>query len=192
MQHINFKGSTDFSTGDVRQEVEVISSTPLLVYDAKGQDVYLIASNVYSWKKTCEKDEHYIFKTKGDATIHITDLPSRGEIVSSESMVEIIPVEEMSMYDRLRGEMVGYLSRIAEEKNMDTWEDDNDFAEEDDTSDTPLTPYEYAVMQEEYLAEEVSTDTNTSRESLEEDVEKSTSENASVGSEMEHTSEDTK
>jgi len=96
------------------------------------------------------------------------------------------------MYDRLRGEMVGYLSRIAEEKNMDTWEDDNDFAEEDDTSDTPLTPYEYAVMQEEYLAEEVSTDTNTSRESLEEDVEKSTSENASVGSEMEHTSEDTK
>jgi len=44
MQHINFKGSTDFSTGDVRQEVEVISSTPLLVYDAKGQDVYLIAS----------------------------------------------------------------------------------------------------------------------------------------------------
>lgn len=87
-------------------------------------------------------------------TIIIKTLPNKKEIVSSESTVETIPEGELSIYDRLRGEMLGIMSQYAEAKGMDSYEEDNDFEMEDEDEPLINTPYEYKAMIDEYPIEE--------------------------------------
>lgn len=93
-----------------------------------------------------------VMETENRYSMVIKELPNRGEVVSSESMVEIIPEEEMSMYDRLRADMLGAISKFAEAKGMDNYENDNDFEMEEEEN-LINTPYEYQAMVDEYPIE---------------------------------------
>ena len=68
-------------------------------------------------------------------------------------MVEIIPAEEMSVYDRLRAELLARVDQLAGQAGYDTLDDEDDYDVDDEDWDTPLTPHEYSVMYEEYLKE---------------------------------------
>ena len=100
---------------------------------------------------TVEKDQSVHLTTKGAYTVVTKELPKTKEEAIGESLVENIPEGEMSIYDRLRAEMLGTLSRYAEERGMDSYEEDDDYEFEDDDEGLIDTPYEYAAMKEEYL-----------------------------------------
>jgi hypothetical protein len=84
-------------------------------------------------------------------TITVKDLPHRGEVNDGESLVEVLEPHEMSLYDRLRHEMLEEVSRIAHKNELDSYEDDGDLGWEEDDGDIPLTPHEYTDMAEEFL-----------------------------------------
>jgi len=64
-------------------------------------------------------------------------------------LVEHIPAEEMSIYDRLRAEMLEKLSELAGEHGYDTLEDEEDLDFDDPDFETPFTPYEAVEMDDE-------------------------------------------
>lgn len=90
--------------------------------------------------------------TDGIYQTKIKLLPTRGERLDPNSLCEVIDEQELSMFDRLRAEMQNLVSAYADDKQQDTWDEDNDldFEEEDPLIDTP---YEYKAMQEEFLEE---------------------------------------
>lgn len=110
-------------------------------------------------------------------TIIIKELPNRNETPSSESLVEIIPEGEMSMYDRLRGEMMGLISQYAEKKGMDTWEDDGDYEIDDDEDPLIDTPYEFNAMIEEEPIDHEKAQNPSEEIEIEESREEATTEN---------------
>lgn len=152
----NFKGSTDF-VSDENAFVTIRATGEFTIFDAK--------MNILGPKHSTDREFH-LFMHEAESiiieaddkvrlTLLVEDKPPRGEVVSSESLVEIIPASEMSLEDRLRGEFMAKLNAIAEARDMDTFEDDADYEDDEDFDDTPLTPYEYEVMKEEHLVEDV-------------------------------------
>lgn len=65
-------------------------------------------------------------------------------------LVENIPDTELSMYDRMRAELLSELSQFAENRGDESFDEANDLELEED-DETPLTPYEYSDMAQEYL-----------------------------------------
>lgn len=72
------------------------------------------------------------------------------EAGGGEKIVEHIPVNELSMYDKLRAELLAELSERAGASDMDTLDEEDSELEfdDDDGFDAPYTPYEAA---DEYL-----------------------------------------
>lgn len=82
------------------------------------------------------------------------------EIGGGDKLVEIIPDNEISMYDRLRSEMLNMMSDISDKRGDESLEEASDL-ELDEDDETPLTPYEYQDMAEEYLIENPPTNQET-------------------------------
>lgn len=85
--------------------------------------------------------------TSGHWTYNIALLKSSGEKNSGEILLD--EDEEMSMYDRLRAEMMQKISDYADSKGLDSFEDDDDF--DDDFESEHLSHYEKKEMAEEWL-----------------------------------------
>lgn len=97
-----------------------------------------------------EKGDVIFIDFEGNCSIEAKEVANTMEIPSGEKLVEIIPEEEMSLYDRLRGEMMQYLSDMSDKRGDESFEEANDFDIDDEDYDIPLTPYEYNDMIEEY------------------------------------------
>lgn len=90
--------------------------------------------------------------TNGYTTIVTKELAPRDEHPSPDSLCEVVHEEKLSMYDRLKAEMFQAISQYAEDKGLDTFEDDDDHEFMDDADDNLIdTPYEYQAMQEDTL-----------------------------------------
>jgi hypothetical protein len=93
--------------------------------------------------------------TTGKYSYCTFELPPNGEVVSSESMVEILEEGEMSMYDRLRQEVISSMSAYADQRGYDSFDEADDFELDDDEDNMlPLTNYEFAAVQEEIPLEQ--------------------------------------
>ena len=155
----NGKGIHEF-TAHGREKIKLRTFEEYTVQvKLKGEEEYIIVAPKEStsrFEKIVVNDGDFVrIYTGGEWTVSRDTLPDIKEEGGGESMVEIIPEHEMNMYDRLRAEMMGVISRYAEAKELDSWEDDNDFELEDE--DEPLidTPYEYKAVIEETPIESV-------------------------------------
>lgn len=90
-------------------------------------------------------------KTEGMTTVVYADLPERNEHPDPRSMCEVVDDAQLSLYDRLKADMMSAISAYADAKGLDTPEEDEmlDFIEDDNLI---LTPYEYQAVTEEYVA----------------------------------------
>jgi len=95
----------------------------------------------------------------------------RLETPTGDKLVEIIPEHEMNMYDRLRQDLLSEMSRLADMKEHETFEEANDFDLDDDSDDVPLTPYEFEDMKEEYLIDDEQNNNDDSAMSVDSDSE---------------------
>lgn len=99
------------------------------VYDVMpGYLVQVVTSGLWSW---------------------IFEVGAVAEPGGGPKLVEHIPAEEMSIYDRLRAEMLEKLSELAGERGYDTLDDEEDLDFDDPDFDVPFTPYEAVEMDEE-------------------------------------------
>jgi len=103
-----------------------------------------------------EEEDFLIINCKDDTEVFLEVIPvsSRYESGGGEKLVEVIDDSELSMYDRLRAEMLAKISEVADARGEESFEEANDLEFEDDDSDIPLTPYEYHEMVEEHLRDD--------------------------------------
>ena len=97
--------------------------------------------------------ENIRITTDGNWTISLISLADRGDKVDGRSLVQILPEEDMNMYDKLRQEMLQMFQNKAEEKGMETMEEADDLEFEEEDENLIDTPYEYKAMVDEYLAQ---------------------------------------
>ena len=145
--------------------VELVAEKDMLITVRTQREFTVVVNNELVAPNNA-LDRYAQFEVKKDDKIHISmdetcvhtvvlkELPNRKEVHTDESILEVIPEGEISMYDRLRNEMLGLVSQYAEAKGMDTFEDDNDYELEDE--DEPLidTPYEYKALIDEIPVEQ--------------------------------------
>ncbi|WP_373033915.1 hypothetical protein [Sulfurovum sp.] len=143
IETLNGKGNDKF-TAHAYTEISVI---------ATGNYHIVIDDEIQSPSKRYYVKKGQVFEILADKTtrhtIHLATIQSRNEINSGEKLVEVIGDDEISIEDRLRSQMMAELSRLASAQGLDTYEDDNDFA--DNFDEDILSPYETKEMVEEYL-----------------------------------------
>jgi len=155
VKYINFKGETDYSVSG-HEKLYLVSPTPFNVKRRIGDEWFFEAANIMEWHGDFQEKEHFLFQIPKDAeaTLKVEFLPLRYESNNGEQLAIDVDTSEMSMYDRLRNDLLVKISEYADSKGLDTLYDDDDMEFEEDNSDVPLTPYEYKEMQEEYLSDE--------------------------------------
>ena len=93
-------------------------------------------------------------ETEGRTTLDFTEIKSSGERNSGESQVEIIEDENLNMYERMKADIMRSVSGYANEKGMDTLDEEDDYElDEEDDNQAPMTEYEYQDMVEEFYVE---------------------------------------
>lgn len=130
-------------------------------------DEIIAPDNVASrhWKGILKKGQNLEVHTEGRYTIKQKEKVFRGEIANTESMVEIVPEGELSMLERYKAEMMAQISALAEEKGLDSFEEDNDLDWDEEDENLINTPYEYTEMAMEFPIDE------TNEEEKEENME---------------------
>jgi len=140
---------------DARTRITIRTSSVFLVEVKKSNhDNYTIVApdsvtSRYAQLELSAGDQIKV-ATEGKTTYLTAFLPTRDEHPDPESLCEVVSDEKLSMYDRLKAEMFQKISAYAEERGLDTFEDDNDHSFEEDEN-LITTPYEYQAMQEEAL-----------------------------------------
>lgn len=180
MERINGKGNLKYQS-EVRQRITIRTEGEFLL--VKNDDIIAPKKNDDRYAQiNANKGDVLELETEGRYTLILVDLPSRGEVVSSESLVEIIPESEMSIYDKLRAEMMTTISRFAESQNKDSYEDADDFEIDDEEEALIDTPYEFKAMIEEYPIDDKTDNTEknesnnqTEKENIQEDTDTSVS-----------------
>lgn len=96
------------------------------------------------------RDTILSIQTTGIVTMIQVALPEREEYPDPTPHCDMVEDEQLSMYDRLKAEMFQALSVYAEEKGLDTWDEDDDleFIEDDNLINTP---YEYEALKDEFV-----------------------------------------
>lgn len=128
------------------------------VYQIINEKYFPIGPNSVNdriWKKRTKKDEEYYFDFEGNIALEIHSIKTH-DSSGGDKMVEIIPESELSMYDRLRSELLSMMSEVSEKHGDESYEEANDLEIDDEDDDIPLTPYEFHDMKEEYLKENLS------------------------------------
>jgi hypothetical protein len=115
-----------------------------------------MSSTDRQFKLVVNKDETIEIKCDDDTyvTLEASYHASSYDNTTSEKLL-VESDYEPSMYDKLRTEMLMLLSQKAEENGLDSIQDEASLDFIDDDSETPLTPYEYSVMQEEFPEENI-------------------------------------
>lgn len=150
IQHFNDTGDFRYVAKDGRVQVEIRTTCEFHVQLNAMLHGPNSATDRYYKIMLEDGDELDVFCSER-YSITIKDLPHRGEVHDGESLVEVLEPHEMSLYDRLRADMLQEVSKIAHKHDLDSYEDDGDL-DWDDDGDTPFTPYEYHEMQEEFLS----------------------------------------
>ena len=131
--------------------------TFVVEWKEKGRKVFNIVgpheSTVREYSVVLNNGEKIKITTEGKWTIELIDLPTKGEIADSKSLVEIIPEGEMNMYDKLRAEMLRMFEQRAELHGMESYDEADDLEFEEDDENLINTPYEYQALKDEYLAQ---------------------------------------
>jgi hypothetical protein len=148
----SFEGSTDFPVERASRVKIRCSEKFLVIRVTEDQEILIGPDSVNARLYT--SDFRFpctlVIKTDGMVTLEATPLAARAETPSGDKLVEVVEDSEISIYDRLRAEMLSMMSEKAEAKGYDSWEDDEDYEFEDDLDgSTPLTPYEYVELVEE-------------------------------------------
>ena len=129
----------------------------VIEWKEKGKKVWNIVgpadSNQRAYNVVLNDGESLKVNTNGNWTISLIALEERGDKADSKSLVQILPEEDMNMYDKLRQEMLQMFQNKAEEHNMETMEEANDLDFEEEDENLIDTPYEYKAMVDEYLKE---------------------------------------
>ena len=156
MNTIVVKGGEYTVYYDVDMEITIQSDAPFNVYMSLGDEKFTpigpASANSRYFKRKFEKDTELHITCDGIFSLNENIISPRREIPSGEKLVEIIPEDEMNMYDRLRAELLQVMSDMSSKKGDETFDESDDYELEED-DDTPLTPYEFADMKEEYLRE---------------------------------------
>lgn len=105
----------------------------------------------YAQFKATNKDKIEIL-TEADYQAHYKMLPNDKEENSGESLTEIIPDSEISMFERMKAEIMGSMSQFAEDRGMDTLDEEDDYSYDDLDNEAPITEYEFQEMKEEFWA----------------------------------------
>lgn len=149
-EHFNDKGDFRYVNSETRKQIEIRTTCEFHVQ----LNSELIGPNSATDRRFTIildlEDELDVFCPER-YTIIVKELPHRGEIHDGESLVEVLEPHEMSLYDRLRHEMLQEVSKIAHRNDLDSYEDDGDLGWDEDDGDIPLTPHEYVEMQQEFL-----------------------------------------
>lgn len=138
---------------DTDLEFSVITEKEFQIYK---NDEIVAPSYVYSRSARLNVSTGDVIELVTDGKFTVTQKPissGRFESPYGEKLLEAIPENHINMYDRMRAEMLGYLSQMAEKKGLDTYDDDEDDYYADEDVDNPLTPSEYVVMRDEFLKE---------------------------------------
>ena len=117
-------------------------------------------------------------QTSGKHTVAIAIINPDGETHSGKRLVND-EEEPETMYDKLRNEMMATLARYAESRDLDIYDDDENYDEDHDDYHDPLSHYEKKLMQEEYLAEQ-----NNNQSTFDEDKSDSPNDSAVVPAEI--------
>lgn len=132
-----------------------------LFFDCEFQIYQIIDDKYYPIGPNSVNDRRFAIRLGKTAEIFVefegncslTETPVRlADPSGGEKMVEIIPDHELSMYDRLRSELVSMMSEYADKSGHESYEEASDL-DLDEDDDVPLTPYEFQDMKEEYLRE---------------------------------------
>ena len=117
------------------------------------------------------KGDKLEIQTMGRWTMTQDEKKFSGEKANPVSMVEIVPDGELSMLERYKAEMMGYISNFAESRGYETEEEANDFDFEDDDDNLIDTPYEYQDMMQEFPINEQEIEENVTESSTDENNE---------------------
>lgn len=113
-----------------------------------------------------EKDSELVIETADRFTIAMAVIPENAETGSTISMVN--PDEEpLTLEEKLREEMQIALNKHGMLTDKETVQESNDFNEDDDDYDNPLSSYELELMKEEYLSEKAYADSQKAQAMLE-------------------------
>ena len=137
----------------------VRSDAPIKVYafdKETGEKIYigpmLTASTEYNIY--ADVDETFEVVSESDK-IEVIERSSRYEPGPGDSLVEEIDSRDLSLFDRMRLQILQEIGHFAGDKGYETPDEASDFEIDDEDLDVPLTPYEYKALVEEMPESEV-------------------------------------
>lgn len=163
----SLEGKNDIKL-DTRTRVTIRSVKPFVVtMGTFGQDGFSIlgpsSDGDRYFQQDIPRDSTITIDSVGYYTVVEVPLPERVEYPDPESMCEVVEDHQLSMYERLKADMMQAISVYAESKGLDTFDEDDDLDFDEDDG-LISTPYEYEALKSEFL-QTLSTDADPNPES---------------------------